>query len=142
MKEKLFAGVVALVLLGVIFCITFFKTTSLYPKSVVVESSKTYFDIDDKPIMYKFSIVGELHYSKWFNPWKRESFEDSLFAANQRIMDDYFKTRYIEKVSDDTIIQNFDVEKYFHTPMSFDSIFFKIKIVKEISLTKNYSLRE
>lgn len=112
----------------------FFQVRPLSPKPVKIEDSKLYFDVYDKPIMYKISIVGELQYSQWFNPWKRSDFEDSLRVANQRIMDDYFKTNYMDRVSDDSIINNFDSEKYFSSNLSFDSLNFEITVEKKISL--------
>lgn len=135
MSQKIISFIIFIVILGVIFCVMFFQVRPFNPKPVKIEDSKSYFDVYDKPIMYKISIVGELQYSKWFNPWKREKFEDSLRVANQRIMDDYFQTNYINRVSDDTIIDTFDVSKYFSSDLSFDSLYFEIIVEKKIFLT-------
>ena len=134
MLEKIISYAVACLFFGGIFCIMFFNLTPFSPKPVKVEESKTYFDVDDKPIMYKLSVVGEIKYSQWINPRKRKRLEDSLKVANVRIMDDYFQTNYMEKVSDDTIIQSFDFTKYFNTPFPYDSINFQLLLVKRVSL--------
>lgn len=134
MSQKITSLVVFIIILGVIFCVVFFKVRPFTPKPVKIIDSKLYFDVYDKPIMYKISIVGELQYSKWFNPWKRDDFEDSLKVASQRIMDDYFKTNYMNRVSDDSIINNFDSEKYFSSNIPFDSLNFEITVEKKISL--------
>lgn len=134
MSQKIASLIVFIVILGVIFCVVFFQVRPFNPKPVKIEDSKSYFDVYDKPIMYKISIIGELQYSKWFNPWKRDEFEDSLKVASKRIMDDYFKTNYINRISDDSIINNFDAKKYFSSNLSFDSLYFEIIVEKKISL--------
>ena len=78
MFQKIISYLLFFVFLGGIFCIMFFKLTPLSPKPVKIENSKSYFDIYDKPIIYKLSIAGEISYSQWINPWKRDDFEDSL----------------------------------------------------------------
>ncbi len=127
---------VMLVSISLVLCNLFFFTRDVPFNLRVVEvtNSKSYFDIYDQHIMYDLSVVNRLHYSKLISPWKRGNLKDSLSLANERIMDEFFKTNYIEKISDDSIIQNFDIKKYLHTPMSFDSVFCKIEIIKTISI--------
>jgi|GEM_PF-2299077 len=133
--QKIVPVAVALVVLLIIFCVVFFQTTPFSPKPVKVEDTKSYFDVQDKPIMYKLTIVGNIKYSKWYNPWKRSEFEISLKDANEKIMDDYFQTNYLNRVSDDTIINTFDASKYFSSDLSFDSVYFQIVVEKKITLT-------
>jgi hypothetical protein len=135
MIQKITTVTLVSIVLFVIFCVVFFHTTPLSPKPVKIEDTKSYFDVQDKPIMYKLIIVGNVEYSKWYNPWKRDRFEDSLKVSNQRIMDDYFQTNYLNRVSDDTIINTFDVSKYFSSDLSFDSVYFQIVVEKKITLT-------
>lgn len=135
MIQKIITVTVLLSILFVIFCVVFFQTTPFNPKPVRMEDTKSYFDMQDKPIIYKLTIVGNVEYSTWYNPWKREKFEDSLQISNKRIMDDYFQTNYLNRVSDDTIINTFNVSKYFSSDLYFDSVYFQIIVEKKITLT-------
>lgn len=136
MIGKIIAWTAVAFIIGGIVCVFLFKLTpsSLSPELVKIEKSKTYFDLYDKSIRYTLSVAGEIKYSQWIDRWERARFEDSLKVANVRIMDDYFQTNYMEKVSDDTIIQSFDFTKYFNTPFPYDSINFELILVKRVPL--------
>lgn len=135
MSEKILGVVIGLMLLGYLFCFFFFSLGGLSPNPVHIEITKSYLDVEDRPIRYKLSVLGSIQYSKWYNPWKRDCLEDSLTAASWRIMDEYFEIHYINKISDDTILYDFNSSKYFSSNLEFDSLNFVLSVQKEISLT-------
>lgn len=136
MLRKIITALVGIVIVVVIFLILFFdlEFPKFKPEPILEVSSKSYFDIQDRPIEYTLEIHSTLHYSRWSFPWERRALEDSLVSANQRIMDTYFQRAYMEECSDEYMVTDFSPQEYFlWNGKNIDSVLYTFEISKNIT---------